>query len=272
MSNNYTTILENKRLISVSGDESKIFLNNIITNDVNLLSNQKSLYSCLLSPQGKVLCHFFLIKMNLDYIIIVDNYLYNDLVKLLNHYKLRSRVNIEEIKKFKVLFSVKKDLETEYEIMFVDPRNEGFGNYYIFENIDNIDFELSDEKYFQELINSKGLIDNIFEKCIGKYFLLECNLKELNAVNFKKGCYIGQENTSRMNLKNKISKRILRLITNENLQEGEDLFYKNEVIGKIISKNPNFGIIKINKFDLSKNILVTTKSGAQLELYIPKWM
>jgi len=156
--------------------------------------------------------------------------------------------------------------------MFADPRNEEFGNYYIFENIDDIDFELSDEKYFQELINSKGLIDNIFEKCISKYFALECNLKELNAVNFKKGCYIGQENTSRMNLKNKVSKRILRLITNENLQEGEDLFYKNEVIGKIISKNPNFGIIKINKFDLSKNILVTTKSGAQLELYIPKWM
>jgi len=95
----------------VSGDESKIFLNNIITNDVNLLSNQKSLYSCLLSPQGKVLSHFFLTKINLDYIIIVDNYLCDDLVKLLNHYKLRSRVNIEEFKKFRVLFSVKKKLE-----------------------------------------------------------------------------------------------------------------------------------------------------------------
>ena len=270
--NNYTTILENKRLISVSGDESKIFLNNIITNDVNLLSNQKSLYSCLLSPQGKVLSHFFLIKMNSNYMIIIDDYLCDDLVESLNHYKLKSKINIEEFKKFKILFSLKKNLKIKSKILFADPRKEEFGNYYIFENINDINFELSDKKYFQEFINSKGLIDNIFEKLVGKYFSLECNLKELNAINFKKGCYIGQENTSRMNLKNKISKRILRLITDEKLQEGEDLFFENEIIGKIVSKNPCFGIIKINKFDLKKNTTITAKSGAEIQLYLPNWI
>ena len=58
MSSNYTTNLKNKRVISVNGDESEVFLNNIITNDIKKIETKKVIYSCLLSPQGKVISHF----------------------------------------------------------------------------------------------------------------------------------------------------------------------------------------------------------------------
>ena len=57
MSSNYTTNLENKRVISVTGDESEVFLNNIITNDIKKIETKKVIY-LLLSPQGKVISHF----------------------------------------------------------------------------------------------------------------------------------------------------------------------------------------------------------------------
>ena len=66
MDNNYTTHLKNKSLISVTGENSKDFLNNIITNDVNRLDKDKSIYSCLLSPQGKVISHFFIFMVQIS--------------------------------------------------------------------------------------------------------------------------------------------------------------------------------------------------------------
>ena len=61
MRSNYTTNLENKRVISITGDESETFLNNIITNNVKKINPNNSIYSCLLSPQGKVISHFFIL-------------------------------------------------------------------------------------------------------------------------------------------------------------------------------------------------------------------
>ena len=73
-----------------------------------------------------------------------------------------------------------------------------------------------------------------------------------------KGCYVGQENTSRMNLKNKIAKRIFRINNADQAEMNEDLIFENEIIGKIVSTNPAFAIIKMAKFDSFK-----TKISAQ---------
>lgn len=69
---NYTTILKNKRLILIAGDESKDFLNNLLTNDLSSLDKKDSIYSCLLTPQGKINSHFFITKKNNEYLIIID--------------------------------------------------------------------------------------------------------------------------------------------------------------------------------------------------------
>ena len=79
MSSNYTTNLKNKRVISVTGDESEVFLNNIITNDIKKIETKKALYSCLLSPQGKVISHFFITKVKDQFLFIIDSFLLNEL-------------------------------------------------------------------------------------------------------------------------------------------------------------------------------------------------
>ena len=129
MDNNYTTHLKNKSLISVTGDNSKDFLNNFITNDVNKLDKDISIYSCLLSPQGKVISHFFIFIFGQGYQIMIDDYLKEELIQKLNFYKLRSKITIELNQKYKIIYSKNKFEKSEYN--FTDPRNENFGYYHI---------------------------------------------------------------------------------------------------------------------------------------------
>ena len=79
-----------------------------------------------------------------------------------------------------------------------------------------------------------------------KIFGLETNSEELNAIDFKKGCYVGQENTSRIKLKNKLTKRLLPVkIIEGNISEGDIIFNKDTEIGKVlIGQNYPFAVIK----------------------------
>ncbi|MEK9959038.1 MAG: hypothetical protein VW541_01335 [Pelagibacteraceae bacterium] len=271
---NYTTILKNKRLISIAGDESKDFLNNLLTNDLSSLDKKDSIYSCLLTPQGKVNSHFFITKKNDKYLIIIDEELAKDFTEKLNFYKLRLNVIIETINNLVVLFSLNKKINLSNAIVsFNDPRHEKFGKYFIIESAQtsNVENLSDDNEYYKNFINQNGLIDNIFTNLKDKFFSLECNMKELNAIDFKKGCFVGQENTARMNLKDKVSKRIILLDSKENLKIDEDILFENEIIGKVVSANPSFGVIKMKDYSQFKNKDLISKSG-KIKINIPAWL
>ena len=81
-------ILENRGLLSVIGEDAKEFLQNIITNDVNKVSKSNSIFAALLSPQGKYLFEFFVIKKNGEYLLDCDGNSVNDLANHLSKYKI----------------------------------------------------------------------------------------------------------------------------------------------------------------------------------------
>ena len=158
MDNNYTTHLKNKSLISVTGENSKDFLNNIITNDVNKLDKDQSIYSCLLSPQGKVISHFFIFIFGQGYQIMIDDFLKEELIQKLNFYKLRSKLKIELNQKYKIIYSKNKIEKSEYN--FTDPRNENFGYYHILHSQDdNFSTTLNQTGEYNNLINTKSAKD-----------------------------------------------------------------------------------------------------------------
>ena len=154
MRSNYTTNLENKRVISVTGDESETFLNNIITNNVKKINSNNSIYSCLLSPQGKVISHFFISKIDNKFLIIIDDYLSDDLIEKLNFYKLRSQVDIKDENLYNVIFTTDENFKFNSILDFEDPRIPNFGKYFISKKNDNLDINLEDnEKYYKLIIN-----------------------------------------------------------------------------------------------------------------------
>ena len=96
--------------------------------------------------------------------------------------------------------------------------------------------DLKDDKIKNYYLQSHklGIVPKNLNKLQNKLFGIECNFEELNGIDFKKGCYVGQENTARIKLKNKLSKRLLPIeIINGKLSEDEKI-YNNEVeIGKV---------------------------------------
>tara|TARA_A100001015_G_scaffold236054_1_gene268060 strand:- start:71 stop:898 length:828 start_codon:yes stop_codon:yes gene_type:complete len=272
MRSNYTTTLKNKRVISVTGDDSEVFLNNIITNDVKKINTEKAIYSCLLSPQGKVISHFFVIKNNNQFLLIIDNFLTSELIEKLKFYKLRSKIEIREETKYDIIFTLNDKLKLNPIFEFNDPRNKKLGKYIILNKNTDKNINLESDKFYIQIIDTNGLIDNIFNQIKGQYFSLELNLKELKAIDFSKGCYVGQENTSRMNLKNKTSKRIFRINSAKEIEINDDLLFENEIIGKVISLNPNFAIIKMSKFESFIDKHIKSKSNDQINIYKPSWI
>ena len=97
MEKDQIVILENRGLISITGDDAKEYLQNIITIDINKVSKTTSIFAALLSPQGKYLFDFFVIKDSEGYLIDCDGKSVKELVVNLSKYKIRSKVEIKDL-------------------------------------------------------------------------------------------------------------------------------------------------------------------------------
>ena len=110
--------------------------------------------------------------------------------------------------------------------------------------------------YLKENIQSLTIVNQVKQKLKNlqnNLFGLEANFEEFTAIDFKKGCYIGQENTARMKLKNKQRKKLFALSSNSSLELGSEITIENNSIGKILISNPYpFGLLDTTKIDLTK--------------------
>ena len=104
-------------------------------------------------------------------------------------------------------------------------------------------------------------------------FGIECNFEELNGIDFKKGCYVGQENTARIKLKNKLSKRLMPIkIINGKLNEGESIFNNENEIGKVLIDNDYpFALIKFLDENFDEKLEFKTKE-ASISIKKPNWI
>ena len=110
-------------------------------------------------------------------------------------------------------------------------------------------------------------------KLKNKLFGIECNFEELNGIDFKKGCYVGQENTARIKLKNKLSKRLLPIkIIDGKLKEDELIYYNDIEIGKIlINEEYPFALVKYLNQNFNKDLIFKSKKGS-FKILIPEWL
>ena len=260
-------ILENRGLISITGDDAKEYLQNIITNDINKVSKINSIFAALLSPQGKYLFDFFVIKDSEGYLIDCDGKSVKELVVNLSKYKIRSKVEIKDLSSnyvvavmnfdnFKIIQKELGKQETTLEYrespIFVDPRDNDLGARIIspleklYLTIKKLNLKIVKNKSYIEKAFLKGIpvegLNNLKEQLFG----LEINFEKLNAIDFKKGCYVGQENTARMKLKNKIRRQLMSIKAEKNVKIGDEIKYNDSVIGKILIDKPYpFALIKL---------------------------
>ena len=287
-------ILDDRSTLYINGEDAKEFLQNLISNDINKVSDINSCFTSLLTPQGKFLYEFIIIKHKSGYLIDCEKSQADGLYKQLSIYKLRSKVEILNLTNEFVVatFSQEKFLTFEEaqdvsgftlkyreDPIFLDPRKKQLGARLII-NLEKLylslkKLDLHDSKLSEYYSHSHklGIVPKNLNKLQNKLFGIECNYEELNGIDFKKGCYVGQENTARIKLKNKLSKRLLPIsMIDGKLTEGESIYYNDNEIGKVlIDKEYPFALIKYLDENFNGKSDFNTKE-ASIKIEKPDWI
>ena len=301
---NETTVLDDRGFVKINGDEAKSFLQNIVTNDIEKITDSLTLFSSIFTPQGKYLYEFFILKFEDGYLLECEKKLTSEIIKIFDFYKLRTKVNLIDVSKkyTNIIISLEKfkeitktqhmedttlsceegsTLSCENERIYVDPRSKNLGAKIItkIENIENIikklDLKKIDKKNYYEKSFTLGIPQLNLTKLKDKIFGIENNLDELNGIDFKKGCYIGQENTSRIKLRNKLRRRILPVqkIAGE-ISENDIIKYKDSEVGKILIDKPYiFALVKIAEPNLKEFTNTELMCGkSKVKILKPEWI
>ena len=268
MNINNVFILKDRAVLYVTGEDVKDFLQNLITNDIKKVSDENSCFGSLLSPQGKFLFEFIIIKHKSGFFIDCEKDQSKELFKQLSIYKLRSKIEILDLSNEFVVtaFSYEKFLTLDNskdhegftlryreDPILLDPRNKSLGARLII-NLEKLYLSLKKlglkdaniEEYYSHS-HKLGIVPKDLNKLQNKLFGIECNYDELNGIDFKKGCYVGQENTARIKLRNKLNKRLLPIKVLDGTIEINNIIKFNDVnIGKImIDGEYPFGIFQL---------------------------
>jgi len=287
-------ILEDRSILYINGKDSKNFLQNLISNDINKVSEQSSCFASLLSPQGKFLFEFIVVKHKSGYFVDCEKSQSEEIFKQLNLYKIRSKVEILNLtnefvvasfdyEKYLTMKGAKNILGYTFKYredpIILDPRNEKLGARLIINleklylSLKKLDLKNDKIENYHSKSHKLGIVSKDLNKLQNKLFGIECNYEELNGIDFKKGCYIGQENTARIKLKNKLSKRLLPVEIIEGTISEEDKILSNNVeIGKILinGKYP-FALIKFLDKNFDRDYIYKSKNGL-FKILIPYWL
>ena len=287
-------ILDDRAILYINGDDAKVFLQNLISNNIDKVSEENSCFTSLLTPQGKFLYEFIIVKHKNGFLIDCEKSQVDGLYKQLSTYKLRSRVEILNLSnefvvaafsynKFLTFDGVKDNpgftLKYREDPILLDPRNKLLGARLIINleklylSLKKLDLYDADLKEYYTLSHKLGIVPKNLNKLQNKLFGIECNYEELNGIDFKKGCYVGQENTARIKLKNKLSKRLFPIsLINGKLYEGESIYSKDIEIGKVlINEEYPFALIKYRDKNFEENIEFKTKEAA-IKIKKPDWI
>ena len=184
------TMLADRALLRLSGEDVRGFLQGLVTQDV---AGALPVWTGLLTPQGKCLFDFMVWADGEDLLLDCETSAVDDLARRLSIYRLRRPIVIAKDDRLAVHWNRDGDGAP-------DPRLAALGNRWIAPPSDPASGWLSHRL-------SLGVTEGRAE--LGDLLWLECNAGELNGVSFAKGCFVGQENTARMNWRAKVNRRLL---------------------------------------------------------------
>lgn len=277
-------------VIAVSGPEAKAFLQGLITNDLDRLSPGHALYGALLTPQGKLLYDFFLAEAEGAILLDVARADCPALVQRLTLYKLRAKIGIadrtddlavgafwgEDVAERLALGTEAGAARAEAGgSLFIDPRLAEAGGRAILPEA-ALARRLSDagpggDYDAHRLALGLGASHEIgHEQC----YPLEANLEALQGVDFKKGCYVGQELTARMKHRQGLRKRVLPVTAASDLPEpGSPVDAGGRELGTLLGARGRHGLALLRLDRLAEAAsLPLTAAGVTLRVDWPAWL
>ncbi|MFU8898285.1 MAG: YgfZ/GcvT domain-containing protein [Roseinatronobacter sp.] len=214
-----------RAIIQVSGADPAKFLQGLVSNDLGRLARDGIVYAALLTPQGKYLADFFLVAHEGSILIDVAEPLADDLVKRLSLYKLRAPITLE-----RVALPVSRGTGPAPDGALADPRHPALGWRVYGRDLpdDGTDW---DALRVAHCVPEAGI-----ELIPNETFILEAGFDRLNGVDFRKGCYVGQEVTARMQHKTALRKGFVTVAVEGAAPVGADIMSGEKVAGQLFTQ------------------------------------
>ncbi len=213
MSHCQAALLADRAVFRVTGTDARKFLQGMLTNDVGKLSYGEAMHAALLAPQGKILFELFVVAAKEDFLIDVAKDKIAELIKRLGFYRLRSQVEMAEEPGLKVaaVWGGSPRLPAG-AISYVDPRLAALGSRVLIPasaTVSELGCTGASEADYHAMRIKLGVPQGGVDYSFGETFPHEALFDQLNGVDFKKGCYVGQELVSRMEHRGLARKRIV---------------------------------------------------------------
>ncbi|MBO6805559.1 folate-binding protein [Thalassospira sp.] len=297
MSETLYALLPDRAVIRVSGPDRVSFLQGLVSNNIETISPEKSGYGALLSPQGKFLFDFFVYHQDEDSLLIECERGENgeraaQLFKKLRMYKLRAKAELTDVSdSYDVIAVFGKDALSSLSldatpgatahmadgIKAVDPRLAAMGARVLLPKnalaeMAAIGAEESDVETYHQMRVMLGIPNGSEEMEVDKSILLESGFEELGGVDFKKGCYMGQELTARTKYRGLVRKRLLPVrIDGPAPNTGTPIMNGDKEAGIIRSVHGEFGLalVRLERVDDDADLRA---GDAKVTVSVPDWV
>ena len=273
--------LGNRAVIDVGGADALSFLQGLITNNMEHVSETQAIYAALLTPQGRFLHDFFIIEYLGRFMVDIDAQHAAAFIKRLNLYKLRARVEISDITSHWAVCAIipeNKQVQIVTDLVrgpiYQDPRHEKLGLRAIVAKGNDYWAELKEisELEYDSLRISLCIPTTGHELIPEKSFLLDYGFEELKGVDFDKGCYVGQEVIARTKHRSLVKRRLFLIETSVELNAANQTeIMSDEIIaGEVLSVSENRATALLRIDLVAKGGL--TIGGTPITPKLPDWV
>jgi folate-binding protein YgfZ len=273
------TVLEDRGVIAVTGRDAATLLDGLVTNSLSRLGDSGAIHTGLLSPQGKILFDFFLFRTADGFLIDVARDAVADFMKRLTFYRLRADVTFTDRSDSLVVAALWPEGASVPGgvIAAPDPRNPHLGLRLILPpaRMPEIPAESVDRHAYDAHRIALGIPDAGRDYELADAFPHEALYDQLGSVDFKKGCFIGQEVVSRMQHRGTARKRAVRVRISEPVEPGTEVKAGDATIGAIGSAGPETAIalLRLDRAGEAKTAGTPLTAGpATVEIDLPEWL
>lgn len=266
--------LKDRGLLAIKGKDASDFLQGVITQDVNKLSETPLLYSAHLTPQGRILFDFFIFKHEDMIVLDCAKSKLMPLAQKLHNYVIDKDVEFHDLTDdFHIYAFIGETAEDtckeslhDKKHLFPDPRMTEMGwRLYSQQEVESTHTE---EDYLRHRI-AHGVVDLSVDGALSKNIAGEVNLDHLNAISYNKGCYVGQEMTARTHFRTNVKKRIFVVDFKDEKPLKESIIYKGKLeAGTLYSHKDGQGLAVIRHRYLKEKLIL---NGSEISINLPSW-
>lgn len=231
--------MTDRRILKLTGSDVQEFLQGLITNDIHKL-DQGLVYAAILTPQGKFIVDFFLAKDDDAILLDVAEPFANSLIQRLTMYKLRADVRIEA-----TALHMHRGLGAVPDDGYADPRAQAMG-WRAYR-----DAPQTDDATDWDALRVAHEIPEAGIELTPDSFILEMGFERLGGVDFRKGCYVGQEVTARMKHKTELRKGLAKVALNAPVEPGTDVTTDGKPAGTVFTQSGSHALAYL-RFDRAK--------------------